>query len=118
MTTIAVRVREDDTSDLQALLDALGAATDPEVAHPFDGETVVQAIVVLGAGAFPFFRAWVEARTAQRKHFSIVTNGTELKGYTAQEAQFILTTLAESIPELPGVDEAQLNQQPDQGADD
>lgn len=104
MTAIAVRVPESDAADLQALAESIGCNSEQEVAHPFDGETVIQTILVLGPVTYPFFRTWVTNRASQRKNFSIVHNGTELKGYTAAEAEDILTAVAATIPAVEDAD--------------
>lgn len=105
MTAIAVRVPESDAADLQALVDSIGCNSELEVAHPFDGETVIQTILVLAPVTYPFFRTWVTNRASQRKNFSIVHNGTELKGYTAAEAEDILTVVAATLLDSEAADD-------------
>lgn len=108
MTTIAVRVPEDELEVLGDLIKSLGGNSVPAVARPFDGETVVQATIVLSAALFPYFRMWSLNRVAARKTFSIVHNGTELRGFTAAEVERLLNVLSAALPaddEAAGDDE-------------
>lgn len=91
---IAVRVPESDRHDLEALLKAGEWDSDSiATSRPFDGASVMQAIVLLTTTGYPFFRTWLMSRAEMRKTFSIVHNGIELKGYTPSDAAKILETL-------------------------
>lgn len=91
---IAIRVPQADRADLEALLLSQGEDVESiAVSRPFDGESVVQAVVILSGVSYPFFRTWLNSRTASRKTFSIVRNGTEISGYTSAEAAKIIKEL-------------------------
>lgn len=91
---IAVRLPESDRHDLETLLISGGWDSNSiATSRPFDGESVVQAIVALSATSYPFFRTWLTTRASTRKSFAFVHNGTELKGYTPSEAAKILEIL-------------------------
>lgn len=59
------------------------------------GETVVSALVLITAGTLPYLRGWILARAEARKHTSITLNGLTIKGYTAHEAQRLISALDE-----------------------
>jgi hypothetical protein len=91
---IAVRVPETDRADLESLMAEVDADADSiSAARPFDGETVVQGVLVLSGVVYPYFRSWLTQRGSARKSFSVIHNGTELKGYTREEALAILEKL-------------------------
>ena len=89
---IAVRVPETDRADLESLMAKVDADPDAiSAARPFDGETVVQGVLVLSGVVYPYFRSWLTQRGSARKNFSVIHNGTELKGYTSDDALALLT---------------------------
>jgi hypothetical protein len=92
--TIIVQVPSSDTADLSQL-DETASLTET---RPFDGESMVQILYVLGPGTLTTLITWIRARASSRKHFRIVVNGIEMNGYTANEAKRVvnqLTQLAE-----------------------
>lgn len=98
--TIAVRVPEDDVEALRVLRMELGSEDEIVTAHPFDGETVVQLLVVLVGASYPYFRSWLKSRATSRKSYTVVHDGTELTGYTAGEVESILNRLESAAPSL------------------
>lgn len=99
---IAIRVPQADRHDLEALLRSQGEDVESiSVSRPFDGESVVQAVVILSGVSYPFFRTWLNSRAASRKSFSIVRNGTEISGYTSTEAAKIIKELDAELGHLP-----------------
>lgn len=98
---IAIRVPEEDIEELRKLQKGVGSTDEIVVAHPFDGETVVQLVILLSSAGYPFFRSWLTYRATARKSYSVVHNGTELTGYTASEVETILKRLDGAAP-TPG----------------
>lgn len=96
---IAVRVPEEDIEELRKLQKGVGSTDEIVVAHPFDGEAVVQLVILLSGAGYPFFRSWLTYRATARKSYSVVHNGTELTGYTASEVDSILKRLDGAAPE-------------------
>lgn len=78
--SIALRVPEADKLELEELIGELGGDSgEIQISKPFDGETVAQVLLTLGA-TYPYFKSWLVFRGESRKAFSIVHNGTEMKG--------------------------------------
>jgi hypothetical protein len=99
-TAIAICVPRQDASDLAELLQATGGdPTDLQTTRPFDGEGVVQSLVVISLATFPYFKSWMTQRAAARKSFSIIHEGIELRGYSAHEAAKVIETLQTIIAE-------------------
>lgn len=95
---IAIRVPDQDIDALRELQEEVGSSDEIVIAHPFDGETVAQLFIVLSGASYPFFRSWLSSRAASRKSYSVVHNGTELSGYTADEVGNILKRLERAAP--------------------
>jgi hypothetical protein len=91
--SILVQVPSADSDNLDELATKLGATSGVTLVHPFDGETMAQILVTVSTGSFPFFALWVRERIAARNRFQVVVDGTELTGYTADEANTILERL-------------------------
>lgn len=102
--SVAVRVPASDLNDLREMIAAQGDTHgEIQTARPFDGETVVQVVVLLTGAGYPVFRTWLKSRTDSRKTYSIIHNGTELRGYTPKEAERVINALdqiaANDVPE-------------------
>jgi hypothetical protein len=92
-----VQVPLDDASALEGLIGGMEGATPAGTAHPFDGETVAQVLVLLSTAGFPYFRTWARSRISARKGFKAVINGVEFSGYTAEEVTSILEHVQREI---------------------
>jgi hypothetical protein len=90
---IMVQVTEDDTSDLQTLLETANSTSPLIEARPFDGESVVQVMLILTPATFAALKTWIRSRAEQRKAFKIAYNGIELSGYTPAEAEQLLNRI-------------------------
>jgi hypothetical protein len=88
--TIIVQVPPTDLADLSELDETAPTAE----ARPFDGESMVQILYLLGPGTLTTLIAWIRARAASRKHFRIVVDGIEMNGYSAREAEQIISELS------------------------
>jgi hypothetical protein len=89
---IIVQVPANERDDLERLGRQVDE-DDIQDVHPFDGETVAQLAMAVSTTSLPFLRAWIKGRIEARKGFEIVHDGTELRGYTADEADQILARL-------------------------
>jgi len=96
---VLVQVPIGDATRLEDLAAALKESQAPVVVHPFDGETVAQIVVALGATSLAALRAWLHHQVAQRKTFKVVRGGLELTGYTHKEVDVIVHRLQESMPQ-------------------
>ncbi|MBF4580782.1 hypothetical protein [Frigoribacterium sp. VKM Ac-2530] len=101
MTSIAVRVPEQDAADLADLLTVSGSNEEVVVARPFDGETVAQTVLLLSGPTFAFFETWLRNRAQSRKSYSVVIDGTQLSGYTPTEVERILEAVHKQVPKKP-----------------
>jgi hypothetical protein len=101
---IILQVPANDANDLERLGAQLGDEEEVEVLHPFDGETIAQLFVLLSGATFPYLRAWVRERIESRKAVVIIHNGTELRGYTADEAERLLASLKDDGSATPSAD--------------
>jgi len=94
---VLVQVPLDDASALEGLVEGMDNASHAGTAHPFDGETVAQVLILLSTAGFPYFRTWAQGRISARKGFKAVINGVELSGYTAEEVGSILEHVQREI---------------------
>ena len=88
-----VQVPPADEEDLRQLLDGLKTETSVVHSRPFDGETVVQALVALPAALYPYFHTWIAKRTERSKSTYVSIDGMRFKGYTATDVVFIAKEL-------------------------
>jgi hypothetical protein len=95
---VLVQVPLDDAAALESLIEGMDGVTPAGTAHPFDGETVAQVLVLLSGAGLPYFRTWARSRISARKGFKAVINGVELSGYTAEEVASILDHVQREIP--------------------
>ena len=95
--TVAVQVPVEDREDLRELMQELGEVNGVVAAHPFDGEAIVQGVVVLTTATLPHFRAWLKARTEARKSYSVAVKGMKLTGYSADDVTKIVTAIENQI---------------------
>jgi hypothetical protein len=101
--TIIVQVPPTDSADLAEL----GGTASAAEARPFDGESMVQILYVLGPGTLTTLIAWIQARASSRKHFRIVIDGIEMNGYSAREATRIVSEISKVAEERePHADES------------
>jgi hypothetical protein len=74
-----------DQIDLRQLTEGIASRSEIVESRPFDGETVVQALVVLSASTYPYFKSWMASRREKSKHTYVSIDGMRLRGFTAQE---------------------------------
>lgn len=91
--SVIVQLPASDASELRALVEEVDSGEEVEMVHPFDGETVAQVLLAVSAASLPYFRIWARARVEARKGFTILHEGKELRGYTADEVERILKIL-------------------------
>lgn len=95
--TIAVQVPESEGSDLRELAETLASSLEVEpdfvAVHPFDGEALVQVVIMLTTAAYPYFHSWLRARSSAGKGCYIAVKGMKLRGYTSEEVAEILKTI-------------------------
>lgn len=84
---------DDADAELRKLAHALSTTEEPVEVSPFDGASALQLIASVSAVSFPYFRMWVNSRTAARKQFKVVIDGVELTGYNEAEADRIIQTV-------------------------
>lgn len=102
MTGIAIRLEGDQRSELEEFLAGVNSDAEVMMTRPFDGETAVQAVVLLSSVSFPFFQTWLRRRAEARKAYRIVVDGTELTGYSSAEVERILTIVQKTLPPSDG----------------
>lgn len=91
--SISVQVPIDDSASLRELGQQLDQSVDVADLHPFDGETVSEAVFVVTAVGIPLIKAWLNAQVAMRKRFRVVHDGTEYEGYTPEEVEQLVRVL-------------------------
>ncbi len=96
MLYAAVGVDPAHVGVLDALLAELDVSSDKVTARPFDGETVVQALVPLSLATLPLIRTWIRQHFETKRNYRITCEGIEVAGYSADEAYDILRTLLDS----------------------
>lgn len=96
--SVFVQVPIGEDADLQALLDQAGSPDSQLIeTHPFDGETVIQAALVLIPTSMSVLKTWLRSRANERKSFKIAYRGIELSGYTPAEADQIIQRLEKDL---------------------
>jgi hypothetical protein len=103
---IAVSLPIDDPDahrDLAALATGTTNASQVAEQRPFDGQAALEAVVTLSPATYPFFRTWVRSRIDRRKQFKVISDGIEMTGYTADEAEQILKRIQESMADEENV---------------
>lgn len=91
--SIVVRVPNEDVSDLHALKTQLPNEVNIVQSRAFDGATVVQALTALTIAALPVLKAWLLARAEHRRSTTVIWEGKQLTGYSAEEVGSIVTAL-------------------------
>jgi len=82
---LVIQVPVGDQPDLERLLVAVASQAHPIESRPFDGATLVQALVILSPATYPFFRTWITARSERAKNTYVSIDGMRLRGFTAKE---------------------------------
>jgi shikimate kinase len=95
--TMSLQVPVDEVESLEELLRTLQAPSETSRLHPFDGETVVQAVVTLSGAAIPILRIWLRARVEARKSYRLVYDGTEYEGYDVKEIERLVQVLKADV---------------------
>ena len=87
--SLVVQVPIADRDDLQQLAEYV--APEPTVAEsrPFDGESMVQTLLVLLPSTYPFFHTWIKSRSERAKNTYVSLEGMRLKGFTSDEVLHI-----------------------------
>jgi hypothetical protein len=87
--SLLVQVPVTEQDELQQLVERLASEGQIVESRPFDGETVVQALVVLLPATYPFFHTWIKSRSERAKNTYVSIDGMRLKGFTAEEVSRI-----------------------------
>jgi len=82
---VVIQVPVADQDELERLVSALAPQTPVIESRPFDGATLVQALVILSSTTYPFFRTWITSRSEKAKNTYVSIDGMRLKGFTAKE---------------------------------
>lgn len=91
---VSIDLSDDDAdAELRKLAEALSVTEEPVEVSPFDGASALELFVSISAVTFPYFKIWVNSRTANRRKFKVVIDGVELTGYNEAEANKILQTV-------------------------
>jgi hypothetical protein len=83
--SLVVQVPVADQEDLRQLVESSPSSGRIIQSRPFDGETVVQALLLLSPATYPFFRTWITSRTEKAKNTFVSIDGMRLKGFTPKE---------------------------------
>ena len=83
--SLVVQVPVADQEDLRQLVESSASGERVIESRPFDGETVVQVLLVLSPAIYPFFRTWITSRSERAKNTYVSIDGMRFKGFTARE---------------------------------
>jgi hypothetical protein len=103
--SLSVQVPVTDREELQQLVESLAPGGRVVESRPFDGEAVVQTLLVLLPSTFPFFHTWIKSRSERAKNTYLSVDGMRLKGFTAGE----VSRIAGEIRERLGNDDSELD---------
>ena len=95
--SVLVQVPLGDQEDLQQLVENSVSEGGVTESRPFDGATVVQALLVLSSSTYPFFRTWITSRSQKTKNTYVSVDGMRLKGFTATEVKRIIQQIEERL---------------------
>lgn len=98
---LSVQVPPGDEATLAELAEQLGIDTDAVIrTHPFDGQEMLHLLVPASAAALTVLRTWIKSHYARAAHYRITYRGTEIIGYSADEVERLIASLAEeALPE-------------------
>ena len=97
---IAVKAPLEASSDLRELIRDLGDVNAvPSESRALDGETLLTAIVSIGASTLPLLEAWLAGRTQRRQGATVQVQGMTFQGYTADEVVEIIQILKKNLGE-------------------
>jgi hypothetical protein len=91
--SISVQVPMGDGVSLRELGRELDQPVEVAELHPFDGETMSEAVFAVTAVGVPVIKAWLSAQVAKRQRFRVVHDGTEYEGYTPDEVEQLVRVL-------------------------
>lgn len=83
--TITVQVPASEAEELGALIRDMAVDTAPIESRAFDGGIVVTAIVTLTTTSLPVLKAWLQARSQERRSTKVTIKGKQFTGYSADE---------------------------------
>ena len=103
---MSVQVPEVDEDDLASLARDLKAPASFGIVRPFDGQALLQTLLPLTIATIPIVTTWLKSRVERAKVYKIVVGGVEISGYSAHEAEAILTQLQAELEgqQLPSSD--------------
>lgn len=89
---LAVTVPLDDVEALNALRESLHAAP-PMESRALDGETVLTAVLVVTLASVNMLRAWLLARSEERRGCVVRFDGKTFLGYSSDDVEAILAAI-------------------------
>ena len=95
--SLVVQVPVADQQDLRQLVESSPSSGRIIESRPFDGEAVVQALLVLSPTIYPFFRTWITSRSERAKNTYVSIDGMRLKGFTAREVARITEEIEQRL---------------------
>jgi hypothetical protein len=90
---ITIQVSATERAELESLVAELGAGSRLLTNRPFDGATLVAALVTLTTAGLPVLRSWLLGRSIERRSTKVTVNGRQFEGYSAEDVTAILNVL-------------------------
>jgi len=95
--SVVVQVPVADRHELQELAESLASEAQVVESRPFDGESVVQTLLVILPSTYPFFYTWIKSRSERAKNTYVSVDGMRLKGFTAEEVSRIASEIRQRV---------------------
>jgi hypothetical protein len=103
---VAVSVPLEDAADLERLFKSMQAPGAAMESRSLDGETVLTALLLVTTGSLGVFRAWLLARSAERRGCLVRIDGNTYRGYSSEEVIALLSAVRAKLPDEAGIGES------------
>lgn len=96
--TITVQVPAGEAEALEALIRDLSVDAEAELieSRAFDGGLIIMAVVSIATATLPVLKAWLLARSQERRSTKVTIEGKQFQAYSADEVIAILEAVKDS----------------------
>ncbi|MFG2349536.1 hypothetical protein [Streptomyces phaeochromogenes] len=94
---IVLAIQPEDREELESFLQRLDEGISPVESRSLDGATLVTALVTVTVTVIPPLKDWLISLVERRKGFLITFEGATLQGYSADEAERIISLLRAQV---------------------